>query len=602
MKKIFTLAAAVLASFSLTTAQTTYSLIKSDGSLNSEDFFGGVAPLTDGNVTFEDVVYNNYIKFGGTSGTPNYAVNKTVGYNCKSAATDVKIYVTNTNSSKKYLYITTFDEAASAFVNDTIAVLNNEAKVITKSYTNTTNKTIYLHVNSVDVKIYKFDATENGAALKQAGEVGYSINFNKGRFCAPASTTNATKFEGMKFLGITSNYSPNNNAELQIKSAVSDNVITTFAYVEFDVAAACQLHVKDNNGKGYWVSQTLAEGADADLVISKDTTVDLYPGKWYIISSKKGAIKFNLIEFLEPDLTPALSVNKGSVDLNVTAAVPAASAKVKFTGKNLTAGTYNLTVPNLAGLSVAPTSVTVTADGLLDEEVTIAYTSAVDVEAASSSISLAIDALSAAVTINYSAVLAKEYATSLNIEQLVLNNGMSADITAALRAANLEFANIDALDTLNDDASKTARNYAFLGLKMRKNVESKMALWLAQGSTLKIRFGNVPANVTVTINGEASTITKEDIANINVTDANVYSYTATEEAYIAFTCNTSKALVYKQIMINEEIAEVVLPDPSQGTAINNTNANVKAVKIVRNGQLFIEKNGVVYNAQGAIVK
>jgi len=38
------------------------------------------------------------------------------------------------------------------------------------------------------------------------------------------------------------------------------------------------------------------------------------------------------------------------------------------------------------------------------------------------------------------------------------------------------------------------------------------------------------------------------------------------------------------------------------TAISNTNANVKAVKVVRNGQLFIEKNGVVYNAQGAIVK
>ena len=38
------------------------------------------------------------------------------------------------------------------------------------------------------------------------------------------------------------------------------------------------------------------------------------------------------------------------------------------------------------------------------------------------------------------------------------------------------------------------------------------------------------------------------------------------------------------------------------TAISNTNAAVKAVKVVRNGQLFIEKNGVLYNAQGAIVK
>jgi len=38
------------------------------------------------------------------------------------------------------------------------------------------------------------------------------------------------------------------------------------------------------------------------------------------------------------------------------------------------------------------------------------------------------------------------------------------------------------------------------------------------------------------------------------------------------------------------------------TAIDNTNAEIKAVKVIRNGQLFIEKNGVIYNAQGAVVK
>ena len=38
------------------------------------------------------------------------------------------------------------------------------------------------------------------------------------------------------------------------------------------------------------------------------------------------------------------------------------------------------------------------------------------------------------------------------------------------------------------------------------------------------------------------------------------------------------------------------------TAIENTEATVKAVKVVRNGQLFIEKNGVLYDAQGAVVR
>ena len=38
------------------------------------------------------------------------------------------------------------------------------------------------------------------------------------------------------------------------------------------------------------------------------------------------------------------------------------------------------------------------------------------------------------------------------------------------------------------------------------------------------------------------------------------------------------------------------------TAIDNTDAAVKATKRVIDGVLFIEKNGVLYNAQGAIVK
>ena len=38
------------------------------------------------------------------------------------------------------------------------------------------------------------------------------------------------------------------------------------------------------------------------------------------------------------------------------------------------------------------------------------------------------------------------------------------------------------------------------------------------------------------------------------------------------------------------------------TALGETETEVKAVKIIRDGQLFIQKNGVLYNAQGAIVK
>ena len=561
MKKLFTLFVAALASVSLTTAQTTYSLIKEDGSLNSDEFFGGVDP-TAGEMTFEDVVCNNYIKFGSTTSTPSYAANKTVGYNCKSSATDVKIYVTNTNKSNKLLYITTFDEAAAAFASETITVAKDEAKVITQSYTNTTNKTIYLHVNSTDVKIYKFDATETGEALKQAGEVGYSLNFNKGRFCAPASTEKASAIDGMSFFGISSNYTPNSSAELQLKSVYADGECTTLAYVGFTAKEDCQLRIKDNNGKGYWVSKTLAEGAAEDLIIGKDTAVDITAGQWYIISSNKGAIKFNLIEFLAPDLSPALAVSKASVDLNLTAANPAPSAKVVFSGKNLAAGTYNLVVPNLAGLTVNPQSVTVGEDGKLNAEVTIAYTSDVDVAAASSEISLTIGELKANVAINYSASLTKKYLEqSVNIEQIVMDNGVGYDIKAAFDALNIEYNNIDALDSLNDDYSKTDRNYAFLGLKLKK-ADASLSCWVKANTTIRVKFGNVGADFKVAANGVEQTLKAADYANTTVDSNKELSLTVPTDMYLQIICNSTKTLVVKQIMINEEIKPVVLPEPS----------------------------------------
>ena len=43
-------------------------------------------------------------------------------------------------------------------------------------------------------------------------------------------------------------------------------------------------------------------------------------------------------------------------------------------------------------------------------------------------------------------------------------------------------------------------------------------------------------------------------------------------------------------------------DPVVPTAIENTAAEVKVVKVIENGQMFIIKNGVKYNAQGAVVR
>ena len=365
------------------------------------------------------------------------------------------------------------------------------------------------------------------------------------------------------------------------------------------------------------------------------------------------------VEGIEINTDPVLAVSPETVSLDVTAAVLNPSATVSISGKNLAAGTYNLTLPNMAGLTVTPTSVTVGEDGKLSQTITLAYASEVEVAAASASISLTIGELTKSVTVNYSAVLAKAYMSSLNIEGFVVENGINANINAALAAANIEAENINGLDSLNDSKG-AARNEAYLGMKF-KTAGAYVAGWLEAGKTIRVKFGNLPAAIKVTLNGETA-------ANHT---AGIYEYTAEADTYVKLATTSSSTVVIKQIMIDEAVVNVMYPisyvagengsisgwtvafpgetikvtyqaadglktvsltvngvalhdndqlgyvtfempaeavtveaafDTDFPTAIDNNEAEVKVIKRIVNGQLVIEKNGVLFNAQGAVVK
>lgn len=407
------------------------------------------------------------------------------------------------------------------------------------------------------------------------------------------------------------------------------------------------------------VSQTYNTGSNGILTL---TGLDMTKTYRIVVNSNKDSnSNYYEIAFVGKASTdPILAVNPESVALNVTAAQPNPSAKVTFSGKNLAAGTYNLSVPDLSGLTVSPASVTVGEDGKLNAEVTISYTSAVEVAAASTSVDLTIGALTKVVVVNYSATLTKSYANSINIEQLVVNNGIKYNIASALASANIEYANIDALDSLNNSKGN-ARNEAYLGLKLKKQ-GAYIACWIQAGQTIRVKFGNVGANVKVIVNGAEQTFTPAQLAT-------PLEYTAADDSYVKFETTSSATVVVKQIMVNEPITKVMyniaysvgeggtvtgwtvafpgedvvmnitsnegyaltnltyndiamvqsapgapifFTMPSEdvtvaaafgiATGMENTESEIKAQKRIVNGVMVIEKNGVVYNAQGQIVK
>jgi len=293
-----------------------------------------------------------------------------------------------------------------------------------------------------------------------------------------------------------------------------------------------------------------------------------------------------------PSTEPVLSVNPTEVTLELTAAKLSDVAYVTFSGKNLEPGEHSLTVPNLAGLRTDPAFVTVGADGKLNEQVAIAYSSDVDVPLGSTEISLAISNLEAKVTVNYSASFAKNYLSkSVNIEQWVLDNGKKTEeFKAVLEDANIEFADINELDSLNDE--KPFRNEPYLGLKLKKQ-GARVACWIKQGDRIAVKFGMLKDAVKIGVNGEYNELPASE-------ESSAIERTAAQDEYLEIITTSDKTIVLKQIMLNEDIAEVVLPGSTEG--VEHIEAGAKAVKTIENGQLVIIKNGVKYNAVGTIVK
>jgi len=255
----------------------------------------------------------------------------------------------------------------------------------------------------------------------------------------------------------------------------------------------------------------------------------------------------------------------------------------------------------------------------------------------------------------------KAYAQSIDFEGMVINNGKKYDVKSALTAKFYDYKTIDALDSLNNSKG-AARNEPYLGLKIKKN-GGYIACNVLPGTTLRIKFGYVAETVLAIAGGDTLRLVPTDnkladmefpimvetlvklqttsdktvaIKQIMVNEPLVtwmYPITYAEaehgtvsgwtiafpneevklsftmdEGYTLVSCYANEQAVVSTPNVGEFFtmpAEAVTVNATFGdtaTAIDNAEEEVKAVKVIRDGQLFIEKNGVLYNAQGAVVK
>lgn len=260
----------------------------------------------------------------------------------------------------------------------------------------------------------------------------------------------------------------------------------------------------------------------------------------------------------------------------------------------------------------------------------------------------------------YYAKFEDAYATSINFEKAVMENGKGYGIIAQLGTLGYSTGITGSLDSLDNSKADKLRNYAYLGLKV-KQAGAMLDFRLAAGNTVKIKFGYIATTPQVSIDGGA-------YADMTITDK-VYAHTATANEMISIKMANGNAVVFQQIMIGEELQapelfaincaeaengtvaapyKLGIPEekvtltvtPAEGyqiasvtldgdvlvadgdvysfdmpakdvavaatfsvaTAIDNTDAAVKATKVLRDGQVLILRDGKSFNALGVEVK
>ena len=106
-------------------------------------------------------------------------------------------------------------------------------------------------------------------------------------------------------------------------------------------------------------------------------------------------IALDVIESPDPTIKATSEIALKAVPFNKTS-----TATVTLKGSNLNDGTYDVTMPDVAGLSIEPATFTV-ADGAVEQEFTVTYNSDADVESATATIVFSDGTTSAETTVTY---------------------------------------------------------------------------------------------------------------------------------------------------------------------------------------------------------
>ena len=280
-------------------ADTSIKLInKSTGAINTTNFTTAVAAEAD-----VDGEKGASFSSARSALTAVSALGEMVQYNATTNQAKIQLTMYNTSSAAKTIYLFKLTEGDDAAVVTEIPI-EGSSRMTTEYYTfnSDKNRSFYVTVSDAKVKILQVKVVDDGATpMKQFGQAGYSLNFNKGRMFAKNGGS-AYPFEGGS-IKVSSDYKVLNNSNLATKS-----------YIQFNNAVANTVLKVTRAGGTYYVSQ---DPENKGTTYNKDEEIVLSAtGTWYLGSTSSGSsASFTKIEFLAPKCQKPTVVDMENIGL-----------------------------------------------------------------------------------------------------------------------------------------------------------------------------------------------------------------------------------------------------------------------------------------------